>query len=152
MTDQIERELDWGDSIEKESEILMLVPGDYDFTVMGFERGRYQGGDKIPACNMATVQLRVNTPQGPASIFHRLYLHTKQEWALSEFFMSVGQKKKGERLGHMNWDALPGSTGRAKFGIRTYNGNEYNEVKRFFEKDGAQTSGAQTSAAGMPSW
>ena len=33
----------------------------------------------------------------------------------------------------MNWSAVTGARGRAKVGKRTYNGNTYNEIKRFLE-------------------
>ena len=39
----------------------------------------------------------------------------------------------------MNWNAVPGAHGRCKIGTRVYNGNQYNEVKKFLEpKQGAQ--------------
>ena len=43
-------------------------------------------------------------------------------------------KKKNEPL-RMNWNAVPGATGRCKVGTRVYNGNEYNEIKKFYPKD-----------------
>lgn len=47
---------------------------------------------------------------------------------LSAFFGAIGQKKKGEPL-KMNWQTIIGSRGVCKVGMRTYNGNQYNEVK-----------------------
>ena len=47
---------------------------------------------------------------------------------LSAFFAAIGQKKKGEPL-KMNWQTIVGARGVCKVGIRTYNGNQYNEVK-----------------------
>ena len=35
----------------------------------------------------------------------------------------------------MNWPMVPGSTGRCKIGTKIYNGNEYNEIKKFYPKD-----------------
>ena len=46
---EMERELDWNDEIEKDSDFTLLPEGDYDFTVESFERGRHPGSDKLPA-------------------------------------------------------------------------------------------------------
>ena len=35
----------------------------------------------------------------------------------------------------MNWPSVPGSTGRCIIGTRTYNGNDYNDIKKFYPKD-----------------
>ena len=65
---------------------------------------------------------------------------------MSAFFSSLGLKKKGEPL-RMNWNAVPGSTGRAHITLdpdRNDPEKKYNHVKRFYPKDG----GAQTWKAG----
>ena len=42
-------ELDWDSEIENEgSEFIVAEPGDYDFVVTAFERGRFQGSAKMP--------------------------------------------------------------------------------------------------------
>ena len=110
----MERELGWDDEIEKESSFVELPPGDYEFTIDHFERGRSQGSDKIPASNMAIVFFNIKTPDGQeATIRENFILHSKLEWKLSELFRSVGLKKEGEKL-RMNWSALPGLKGKAK--------------------------------------
>lgn len=129
-----DRELDWDDQIENDSpDFVIAPPGDYDFEVIDFERGRHGGSEKLPPCNKAVVHIKITSPAGITIIRHNLFLHTKTEGMLCEFFASIGQRKKGERL-KMNWTLVPGSRGRCKVGIRTYNGNEYNEIKRFYEK------------------
>jgi len=151
MTEQnTDREFTWDDEIEKDSDFILLDPGDYDFTVVNFERKRFEGSDKLPPCPMAVVQLQIKTTQGPASIFHRLYLHSRSEWGLSLFFSSIGQKKKGEKL-KMDWNAVPGSTGRAKIGIRSWDGKDYNEVKQFYSKENGTAHDA-ASPQGARSW
>lgn len=132
--DGFERELGWEDEIQKENEFILLPEGDYEFTVESFERSRFNGSEKMPACNMAVLNLRIQYPQGSTIIKHNLMLHTKTEWALSAFFRAIGQKKKDERL-RMNWNMVPGSKGKCKIGIRTYNGNQYNEIKQFYPKE-----------------
>lgn len=133
--DNFDRELGWEDVIEKENEFILLPEGDYEFKVESFERSRFQGSSKMPACNMAVLNIRVESPEGKSVMLkHNLMLHTKTEWALSAFFRSIGQKKKDEKL-RMNWSMVPGSKGRCKIGIRTYNDNKYNEIKQFYPKE-----------------
>lgn len=134
-----DREFAWDDEIEKEgAEYVTLADGDYDFEVLDFERGRHEGSTKLPPCPKAILHIKVegkdkNTgAEGITVIRHQLFLHSKTEGLLSNFFTSIGLKKKGERL-KMNWSLVPGSKGRARIGTRTYEGKEYNEVKRFYE-------------------
>lgn len=132
-----ERELDWDSEIEKESDFILLPEGDYDFTVTGFERARHSGSDKLPPCNKAIVSLTVNSPEGTAVIKHNLFLHSKCEGLLSNFFCAIGQKKHGEKL-KMNWNAIIGKKGRCKISIRNWTDKEgatrqSNEVKRFYD-------------------
>ncbi len=144
MADFIERELGWDDEIERESEFILLPEGDYNFTVESFERGRFDGSDKMPPCPMAILNLRVTGAEGSTTIQHRLFLHTKSEWALSAFFKSIGQKQTGEKV-RMNWNAVPGAKGRCHIGIREYMGTDgemrkTNQVKRFLEGAPVQQS------------
>ena len=139
MAENIDRELGWDDEIEKESEFTLLKEGDYNFRIETFERSRYQGGDKIPPCNMAIVHIHIDSPEGSTTIQHRLYLHTKCEGLLSAFFGAIGQKQKGERIS-MNWNKVPGSTGRCRIKIREYtnkNGEKQlsNQISKFYPKD-----------------
>ena len=48
----------WDDEIEKDGGDFVLLPeGDYNFTVAKFERGRFAGSEKMPACNQAKLEL-----------------------------------------------------------------------------------------------
>ena len=110
----IERELDWDSEINKESEFTLLPEGDYNFTVVSFERARHQGSAKLPPCNKAIVKIKIDGGElGSTTIQHNLFLHTKCEGMLSEFFIALGLKKHGEKLA-MNWNAVQGKTGRCK--------------------------------------
>lgn len=115
MSQEVERELGWDDEIEKEgSGFILLPPGDYNFTVAKFERGRFQGSNKMPPCNQAKLELTIHSPEhGDVTVFHNLMLHTKTEGFLSNFFTGIGQKKPGEKL-RMNWNAVVGAKGRCK--------------------------------------
>jgi len=116
-----ERELQWDDQIVKDGpEFILLPEGDYDFTVSKFERGRFQGSSKMPACNQAKIELTIHTPSnGDIKLEHSLLLHTRTEGFLSNFFGGIGQKKEGEPL-RMNWNAVIGGKGRLKLKIENY--------------------------------
>lgn len=132
--------MDWDDAIENDGQEFVILPeGDYNFTVVDFERGRFPGSAKIPACNKATLTLQVNTADGTATIKTDLILYRSLEWRISSFFRCIGQKKHGERL-VMNWNAVVGSRGRAHFKPRNYtdrDGNERqaNDVDKFYDWD-----------------
>ena len=146
MTEQaVDREFSWDDEIEKDSEFVLLPPGDYDFTVADFERGRFSGSEKLPPCPSAKVQLQIKKDGETATVFHKLYLHSRTEWGLTQFFTAIGQKKKGEKL-TMDWSKVPGATGRAKISVREYDGREFNEVKKFYPKDQAPAAGASADS------
>ncbi len=130
-------ELDWADEISQEQEFELLPAGTYEYTVEKMERGRYAGSEKMAACNKADITLTVRDPQTGTSgtVFDTLYLSSKAEWRLSQFFLSIGQKKKGEPL-RPNWSEVPGSTGRVEIEVNKYtdkNGNqkENNCVKKY---------------------
>lgn len=132
--------MDWDDAIENDGQEFVILPeGDYNFTVTDFERGRFPGSAKIPACNKATLTLQVNTADGIAAIKTDLILYRSLEWRISAFFRCIGQKKHGERL-VMNWNTVVGSRGRAHFKPRNYtdrDGNERqaNDVDKFYDWD-----------------
>lgn len=133
-------ELDWDDEISNDSgSFILLEDGDYNFTVTAFERGRFPGSAKIPACKKASLTLAVDTPDGPASIKVDLILFSTLEWKLCEFFRAIGQKKHGEKVA-MNWNAVLGAKGRAKFITREYTKKDgstgkVNDVDKFYDYD-----------------
>ena len=137
MEQNFDRELGWDDEIKEDGgENVVLAPGDYVFEITKFERARYTPGpnSKLPACNMAKLTLKIDTPQGPAFVTDNLYLHTSTERLLSAFFAAIGQKKKDAPL-QMNWNQVTGAKGAAKVKNRTYQNNTYNEVDRFYPMD-----------------
>ncbi|WP_217588775.1 hypothetical protein [Lentibacillus saliphilus] len=142
-----ERELQWDDEIEKDGGDYILLPaGDYNFTVTKFERGRFQGSAKMPACNQAKLELTVHSQEhGDVVIFHNLLLHTKTEGLLSNFFTGIGQKKKGEKL-RMNWNTVIGSKGKLQLEINKFVGRDgeertNNQVKKFYPYEEAFPQG-----------
>ena len=137
MAEYIERELGWDDSIEKESDYVLLSEGEYDFTVKSLTRGRHTGSEKLPPCHKAILKLEVTNGTDTATIEHNLFLHTKVEGLLSQFFVSIGLKKHGEPL-KMNWNDVPGTKGRCKVYIDVWKGKngqdmQSNKIKSFLD-------------------
>lgn len=141
------REYNWDDEISQDSAEFALLPeGEYEFSVTGFERGRYPGGAKLQSCPKATVSLRFEGVEGVAVIKHNFFLHSKCEGLLCAFFTCLGMRKRGEPL-RMDWPGTVGRTGRAKITVRSYTGNdgrEYqtNDVKQFLEPENAPAAPA----------
>lgn len=142
-----ERELGWDDTIEKDGGggFTLLPEGDYNFTVAKFERARYAGSANLPPCNQAKIELTIHCPQnGDVTIFHNLFLHTKTEGLLSNFFSGIGKKKKGERL-QMSaalWNSIVGARGRCQLEHNKYTskGEERvnNQVRKFYSYEELQ--------------
>ena len=144
--------LDWDSPIEHDGEEFVLLPeGNYDFTVTEFQRGRFPGSQKIPACPKAVLTLRITAPSGEsASVKTDLILWGTLEWKIAAFFRSIGQKKHGETF-RPNWDAIKGAKGRASVGIRTYINKNNKEVKvNDIEKFLDPTSDVQAKPAAAP--
>jgi len=144
--------MDWDDAIlEDGMEYVLLEEGDYNFVVRDFERGHFPGSAKLPACNKATLTLEVDTREGTAMVKHDIILCRTLEFRISEFFRAIGQKKHGERL-VMNWNAVVGSKGRARFKPRPYTNKDgeqkmANNVDKFYDYDPAFFPKQQT-----PDW
>lgn len=133
--------LDWNNSIEKESEFILLPEGTYDYRIETFERGRFAGSDKMAPCPQANLTLVIKDPASgqEVKVFDTLYLNSKAEWRLSQFFISIGQKKKGEPL-VMDWNRVPGSTGKLELSVNRYKtkdgqDRENNRVKTYLPKE-----------------
>ena len=145
-------EIGWGDQIVADGgEFLLLDEGDYDFTVTAFERGRFPGSAKIPACNKAVLTLTVQTQKGEANTKYDLILWSSLEWKISEFFRSIGQKKSGEAF-VPRWNEVVGSKGRAHFKPRKYlkNGEErqVNDISKFYDAPQTQQNYASAPQSG----
>lgn len=135
----------WDDEISNEGTPFTLFDaGTYPFTVVNFERSTYQPKPnyqaKVPTgTNTAILSLEfINPVTGEKStIKENLYLYGKGEWRISQFFISIGQKKKGEPL-RPNWNAILGAKGTAELEINNYtdrdgNPGKNNRVKTFNE-------------------
>ena len=103
--DSMPREFGWDDEIQRDESPFQVLPeGDYNFTVKKFERARHSGSEKIPACNKAILTVAVSSAEASGDVLTNLFLHSKFEWKLCQFFTSIGQRKHGEAM-RMNWGA-----------------------------------------------
>ena len=132
--------MDWNDTIEDDGKEFVILPeGDYTFTVTNFERGRFPGSVKIPACNKAVLTLSFDNDMGNATARIDLILYRTLEWKLASFFRSIGAKQHGEKV-IMDWNKVVGARGRAHVAPRNYTGRDgqarqTNDVVRFLEHD-----------------
>lgn len=135
-------ELGWDAEIENDgNDFVVAEPGDYNFVVTGFERARFNGSEKMPPCNQAklTIKLEIPGATGECVVKHNLFLHSKSEWKLCEFFTSIGQRKKGQRVS-MNWNAVIGARGRCKVTKRSFKNKDNkelwtNDIDKFYDPD-----------------
>ena len=144
MADSFDRTLDWDDEISHDSEFTLLPEGDYDFTVVSFERGRHAGSAKLTPCNKAILTLRVTDGGETTTITHNLFLHSKTEGMVCSFFTAIGARKHGEKL-RMDWNQVPGAKGRCKVYVDEWTGDDgqprqSNKIKKFYEPAKATVS------------
>lgn len=151
------REIGWEETIENDSSFTLLPEGDYRFVVTKFERGRHNGSDKLPPCNKAVLTLQVSNGQQSTLIEHQLFLHTKTEGMLCEFFTAIGQRKHGERLAP-RWNEVIGAKGTCKVYINTWKGRDgqdmqSNRIKKFYAPEETPASAAPAAPdAPAQSW
>lgn len=147
-------ELEWDDQITDDDEqYIILDEGDYDFTVTAFERSRFPGSAKIPACKKAVFTLAVETPEGTANTKFDLILWSTLKWKIHTFFRAIGQTTSGEAFSP-RWNQVVGSKGRAHFKPRAYEKNGetkfVNAVTTFYDSKG---EAPQTAAPdSKPTW
>lgn len=111
----------WDDEIKEESSFMLLPEGDYIFVIKKFDKGRYDGGGKISACPKAIVTFTIYTGDGQCvDLQENFLLHKKMEWKLSEFFASVGLKKKDEPVRMLWTPELIGKQGVCKVIVHSY--------------------------------
>lgn len=138
------REYGWNDEIEKDEQFPEIADGDYDFMVDHYERARFNGSEKIPACNMANVFFNIILPEGDTIQLRENYiLHSKMEWKLSELFAGLGMKKKGEKI-NMNWDAIAGKRGRCRVEKQADKRDpqkQYTHIKKIYPNEQGFTKG-----------
>jgi len=133
--------LEWGDTLEVDTRYRILPEGDYRFRITGFERGHYDGGQKIPPYPQAKLAAAVDYDGHIVEVRFNLLLYRDLEWRLSAFFRSIGLKKEGERV-TMDWTKVPNARGMFHLKPESYTDadgklHETNQVSRFLDFDPA---------------
>lgn len=108
-------ELGWDDEINNEAGFTDIADGDYDFIVDHYERAKVTNPDsKYNGSNMAVIYCNILT-EGEPQIRTNIILHSKMQWKLAQFFISLGlmEDKEDAKL-KMNWNAVGGSRGRCR--------------------------------------
>ena len=154
--DSTPREFGWDDEIQRDESFQVHLEGDYRFTVTRFERARHSGSEKIPACNKAVLTLSVSGPEASGEVQTSLFLHSKFEWKLCQFFTAIGQRRPGEAM-RMNWGAVPGASGMCRVGVRKWTGNdgkerEGNEINEFYDPEAAPAAAGQPQPQQNAAW
>lgn len=137
----------WDDEIidPGEPEFVLLTPGIYDFTITGFERGHFDGSEKMDACSMAKLTLKCSNGVQETTVFTNLFLSSAVAFKLSKFAKSIGDMPAGSTSGqkfHVDWNNIIGKSGKCKIKTRVYNGKDYNEVDDFIVPDPAAAPAA----------
>lgn len=142
-----ERVIDWDDQITDDGEYsgeesVVLPEGNYPFEVIKVEKAWYDGGNRIPACNMAKVFLRVDGGErGKALCVENIYLVERLQWKAASFLRSIGLKKHGEDIQWRKLVQCDGERGRCEIYVDEYekkDGNgkgQSNKLRRFFDKE-----------------
>lgn len=132
----------WDDEIidPGEPEFVLLTPGIYDFTITGFERGHFDGSEKMDACSMAKLTLRCTNGIQETTVFTNLFLSSTVAFKLSKFAKAIGDMPAESTAGqkfHVDWNNIIGKSGKCKIKTRVYNGKDYNDVDDFIVPDPA---------------
>lgn len=109
-----DRELGWDDDILNEPAAPKVAAGEYDFIVDHFERAKVGGDGAYAGVNKAVVYCNICT-DGDPQLKTDLILHTRMQWKLAQFFISIGlmENKEDAQL-RMDWNAIGGQRGRCK--------------------------------------
>ena len=123
-------EFSWDGTVTQEGESFVLLPeGDYSFRIQKLERGRFNGSQKMTSCPIAKLELYISDGKGNEGIIHHdIFLHSFKEREISNFFISIGQKKKGQPF-QMNWNNVVGASGKCKVVVNKWLGNDGQEKK-----------------------
>ena len=131
-----DKALDWDATIawEDAPAYVTLAPGNYEFTVLNYERGHYDGNPSAGkiGCNTIKVTVAVDTPQGRATARNTFFFKQSAVGFIRDFFLCIGILKKGEAF-VPDFDKAIGCKGMAKFSNREYNGKTYNQIDRWIK-------------------
>lgn len=136
---------DWDDEITNDGnesqENVVLPDGTYPFEVVKVEKAWFNGSEKMPACHMAKVYIRVDGGEkGTSLCVENIYLNEKVEWKAAAFLRSIGLKKHGEKTKWNQLNHCDGETGRCKVYVDEYTGRDgqkrqSNKIDRYYDKE-----------------
>ena len=142
------RTYDWDDVTELTEEqerggqeTSILPDGKYPFEVIKVEKHFYDGGAKIPACNMAKLFLRVDGGDlGTGLVVENIYLAEGFEWKAGAFLRSIGFRSHGDKLEFCRLLHCDGERGRCEIYVDEYEGRDgntrqSNKLRKFFDKE-----------------
>ena len=146
MTNSTEKPIGWDDEIQNDGEYsgeesVILPEGNYDFEVIKTGQAWYDGSQKIPACTMAKVYLRVDGGElGTSLCVENIYLLERLEWKAAAFLRSIGLKKHGEPIAWRQLVHCDGEKGRCHVYVDEYTcrdgeTRQSNKIKNFFDKE-----------------
>lgn len=128
MSNENGYELGWDGEIEHDSEFILLDEGDYNFRISHYERARHNGTANLPPCNKAIIHVLIEHEKGEKKIEHALFLHSKTEGFLCQFFKSIGQRQHGEKM-KMDWNKVSGARGKCHVFVDSFTGKNDDAVK-----------------------
>lgn len=128
MADEIRNnELDWDSGlpavVDTMPENYMPDEGTYGFTIKEWEKTFSKAGNK-----MAKLTIILNDKYGYKVTD---YIVLTQAWKCSQFFESLGFKKKGVALPRMPWDQIVGAKGTLTIKLEEYGDKIYCKVGEY---------------------
>ena len=146
MADNENRTIDWDDEITNDGEYsneesVVLPEGNYPFEVIKTEQAWFDGSQKIPACNMAKVFLRIDGGElGTGFVAENIYLAEGFEWKAGAFLRAIGIRSHGDKLEFSKLLHCDGEVGRCEIYVDEYTGRDgttrkSNKLRRFFDKE-----------------
>ena len=121
---------------EANSEYPVLPKGVYAFSVVKIDRERFGGSEKMPPCWNCIVTIEVDAGDvglGKVTMTENLYMTKKKSWKIRDFFVCIGLVDKSAESFTPQWNKAIGEVGVVETTNHEYNGNTYNDVKKFLE-------------------
>jgi len=126
-------ELGWDLQLNGVLDKVTIPEGDYSFEVVSYERKRWAGNDKNPACNTAEVKLRVSYDDDKTTtITNTFFLHSNSLNPIKSFFVSIGVVPEGGKDSiNVSFDQAIGGSGWCHVGFQKKN-PQFNAITRFY--------------------
>lgn len=148
MANDMGQSFGWDGEIDAvENEFELMEPGEYWATVENVERQQFNGSDKMCACPIAKVNVRLDNGR---VLSDRLFLNSKSAWKITQFFVSIGMRAvdapKEQKL-KMDWVGAVGRRCKIKVGTHEYKDKTYNEISEWMKPE-AQAAAPQRHVYG----